>query len=816
MQKCLLTIFVCGAFLAGSRGVLADGPFLLNAQQATFATRPEYLRDHFHHIDALPFDGLIISSDTGRTLMAGTAQNAEQMTRDFAPLNGLVFTRARHNFALVNVDRPADFFGDWSATIENFRAFARVIRTAGLAGIFLDNEEYQRTLFNYPEDCGDPSRPLAEYLAQARWRGRQIMQAMAAEFPEMVTLVAHGPYSSFEGTPEAVHRGQTHWDAEELRGAFSAGLIEGLDSRGRFVDGGELYAYRSAEDFQISYDFRKTFVASAEADCPYLPGYLRGVWPLKVGVGFGVYSQPYQDQPMSPAILRTTLEEALRRCDEYVWLYAEEVNWNAPGEISPAWVDAVIGARLAVSDLPATSSSWISLTSPAEGAVYLAPENILLTAQGGANVRKVEFFADEIKVGEATESPFQCVWAAPAIGAHTVVALATAYDEAVVFSSRVAFHVAGGFQAAINFQPAGITPPLGYLADRGEPYGNRGAGLDFGWNVSHAADTRLRGGGQDLRRATLCQMRAGGSWEIGVPAGSYHVTIGVGDLGYPSTYTINVEGVSFWNAQLLGAGETRQQTQEIFVADGRLTIDQGAADADETRIAYVMIAASGELPAAPTGLTASVSSANAVALTWTDNSSNEDAFQLERSTGPNSTAASTVMVSLAADQESYLDAGLVPGLTYFYRLRASNSAGASALSNRPLVTLPFLDLDDDGLADVQEALPCLVGVDDRNVDSDRDGYSNQAECLAGTDPLDSRSAPGLMVTGASAGNSTTFVALSFATVTGRHYYIDFADSLSHGVWTMLAGSDRVGDGTVQSVSDIAFSPARQYRLHVLP
>lgn len=41
-------------------------PLLINAQQADYRTRPEYIRDHFAYIETLPFDGLGIK--TGRML----------------------------------------------------------------------------------------------------------------------------------------------------------------------------------------------------------------------------------------------------------------------------------------------------------------------------------------------------------------------------------------------------------------------------------------------------------------------------------------------------------------------------------------------------------------------------------------------------------------------------------------------------------------------------------------------------------------------------------------------------------------------------
>ncbi|HEX8077480.1 MAG TPA: Ig-like domain-containing protein, partial [Chthoniobacterales bacterium] len=384
LGKGLLTagILVCTTVLAR-----AGGPYLINAQQADFRSRPEYVRDHLAHIESLPFDGVVFTSTTTAVLMNGTARSYEEIAQEFAPLHGLSFTRIKHNLAWVNVDRPADFFGDWTVTIENFRILARVLRENGIAGIFFDNEEYLRRLFNYPDNCDDATKSLAQYRAQARLRGREIGEALANEFPEIVLMVLHGPYSSFAGTPEEVHRGQTEWDTEELRGPFSIGLLEGLDSRAEFVDGGAVYAYRAAADFQVSYDYRKFELASDGSDCPFISPELRHVWPRKVGIAFGVYNHSFAGVPMDATIMRTTLAAALQRCDEFVWLYSEGINWNAPGEIAPEWVDAVLAAK--------GPQAFVSITSPGTGGTFVNPASISIKAtasRAGGEISKVEFF----------------------------------------------------------------------------------------------------------------------------------------------------------------------------------------------------------------------------------------------------------------------------------------------------------------------------------------------------------------------------------------------------------------------------------------
>ena len=791
-------------------------PRLINTQQASFRSRPEFVRDHFAHIETIPFDGLALSTTTGAVLMKGTPRTYAEISADFAPLNGLVFTRMTHNFALVFVDRPADFFGDWSATIENFRVLARVLREKGIAGIFFDNEEYAGTLFNYPEDCSDLSKSLDQYREQARLRGRQVMQAIVGEYPGIVFLAFHGPYSSFSGTPEAVHRSQTDWQQDELRGPFSVGLIEGLDSRSQFVDGGEVYAYRSVADFQGSYDFRKTEIASAAAACPFIPGFLRPVWGQKVSISFGLYNYGFGGETMNPTILRTTLERALRRGDDFVWFYSEALNWNAPGEVPQAWVDAIGGGSAAALDPPASTVPSVSITRPAVLARFNAPATVTIAANASdadGSVTKVEFFNATTKLGEDLTPPYSYPWANPPAGTYSLTAKATDNSGATTTSSAVMVTVGSTFSASINFQGTGATAPAGYFTDSGDTYASRGNGLSYGWNVTHTAYTRESQAVTDRRLATLCRFGSGGVWEIAVPNGTYNVTVAIGDGDEPSTHTINVEGVSFWSAQSLAAGQYVRQTQTVAVTDGRLRIDQGSAGFEDTRINYVLIAAAGATPAAPSGLTADATAPGTVDLLWADNSSTETAFTLQRSTRADfSTALQSF--TLAAGQTTYQDTGLTSATTYYYRVRAA-AAGTSSFSNIAAVTTPILDTDGDGIPDGQEAPPFIVGVDDRATDSDHDGASNAAEWAAGTNPAGGLSflqfSQLFAIPGSPAGTDVT---LLFPTVVGRSYLVDFTDSLPGGIWTALPGSIRTGDGSAQAVTDSPLSPARFYRLQV--
>lgn len=84
------------------------------------------------------------------------------------------------------------------------------------------------------------------------------------------------------------------------------------------------------------------------------------------------------------------------------------------------------------------------------------------------------------------------------------------------------------------------------------------------------------------------------------------------------------------------------------------------------------------VPVAPSNLSASAISSSQINLSWTDNSSNESSFKVQRSIdGTNFTTITT----LAANTNSYSDTGLSASTTYSYRVIASNGAGDSSPSN---------------------------------------------------------------------------------------------------------------------------------------
>lgn len=84
------------------------------------------------------------------------------------------------------------------------------------------------------------------------------------------------------------------------------------------------------------------------------------------------------------------------------------------------------------------------------------------------------------------------------------------------------------------------------------------------------------------------------------------------------------------------------------------------------------------VPTAPAGLTVTGVSSNSIALQWTDTSSNESAFRVQRSTDG---STFSVRVTLNQNTTSFTDFGVSPSTHYWYRVDATNNAGSSPPSN---------------------------------------------------------------------------------------------------------------------------------------
>lgn len=320
---------------------------------------PSFIQKNQAYLETLPFNGITVylmdensENDISPAVMKDTPLPYETVASVLAPLKDLKFKALTQNFAFVlsPLEKTPDFFDDWSTIIQNFANVARAAREVGLKGIIFDNEDNLGSWNNFPEGCKYyPSKPLKEYQDQVRLRGKQIMEAMVAQFPEIVFLSFHGPYISEDKTPAKIFPLVQVQASNRLLGPFFVGFMEGMGPKSTVVDGGELYDLRTPKQFQEAYIWRKSTIASGDVDCSFIPLQLRTIWANRLSIGFGLYDTNVSaDIPMNPSMMSPTVTNALRRADQYVWLYTESASFlktPAEGGTSENWIRAVMQGR---------------------------------------------------------------------------------------------------------------------------------------------------------------------------------------------------------------------------------------------------------------------------------------------------------------------------------------------------------------------------------------------------------------------------------------------------------------------------------------
>ena len=154
---------------------------------------------------------------------------------------------------------------------------------------------------------------------------------------------------------------------------------------------------------------------------------------------------------------------------------------------------------------------------------------------------------------------------------------------------------------------------------------------------------------------------------------------------------------------LLGDGHTAQFTPTAGYSgmagfDYTVTASTGDAMTDTVSVVVSSLPPPPPPPAAPGGLTATTAGTTGINLGWVNNATNATSVLLERSTD---NVTFSQIASLGAAVTNYSDTGLVPGATYYYRVRASNSGGYSGYSNTAQATttpIPAVTWVGDGVS----------------------------------------------------------------------------------------------------------------------
>jgi hypothetical protein len=267
------------------------------------------------------------------------------------------------------------------------------------------------------------------------------------------------------------------------------------------------------------------------------------------------------------------------------------------------------------------------------------------------------------------------------------------------FNSQFTFQLTAGASTADGFTfciqgnaPTALGPTgggLGYgpdttggtggipnsMAIKFDLYNNQGEGVDStGLYTGGAAPTNV--GSIDLTPSGV-DLHSGDVFQVNLTYDGTTLAVTIKDTatGKSATqnYTINIP--------------TTVTTGSAYVG---FTGGTGGVTATQDILTWTFAPNAPTSPNAPSGLGATAASATSVNLAWMNNATNQTGFHLDRATDAGFTT-NLITENLPASPNSFTDTatGLAPGSTFYYRLRAYNSAGDSGNSNMATITIPL-------------------------------------------------------------------------------------------------------------------------------
>jgi hypothetical protein len=342
---------------------------------------PAVLRDRIAEIEETPFEGVTVRlpDDAGGGFIFDVKKLAavkdEDREREARILESLPrSTKLADNFLVLHGTSTMAWFDDddWAKSEGYLRWCARVAKTGGCRGVIWDAEPYNGiNLWHYPSIAASDKRSFAEFYRQVRKRGAQFIRALQEEFPG-ITIISLRQISDFqEGSPFSVgllpvhdlvaaekQLAESHWG---LHAAFTNGILDGIASGVRFVDGNEegyfytspLHYYRAYHTLRhealalVAPENHAKYAAQFTVGHAVSLDYPAGNWAEKIS-SFPDYLRK-QALELTPEQRAQWFEHnvyhALRTADEYVWIYTEDLNWWDNRNIPAGFAEALASAR---------------------------------------------------------------------------------------------------------------------------------------------------------------------------------------------------------------------------------------------------------------------------------------------------------------------------------------------------------------------------------------------------------------------------------------------------------------------------------------
>ncbi len=309
---------------------------------------------------------------------------------------------------------------------------------------------------------------------------------------------------------------------------------------------------------------------------------------------------------------------------------------------------------------------------------------------------------------------------------------------------------------------------------------NNTSGSATGTGAVTVASGATIGGSGIISGAVTLQSGAGLTFDVSTAAASHT------KLTLSSTLALGSGGALTINAPSGGSPATGSYTllsaSSITGTLGTVTLPSGWTGSASVSGNNIVLNLTGlpSVSATPSGFTATVASASAINLNWTD-VANELGYTLERSTSAGS--GFVTIATLAANTIAYADSALAPVTTYNYRLSSFNNGGPSSVATASAATY-----------DVAPSTPTnLVATpfDNANIDlawtdasANETGFEIERSLSAGS---------GFSLIAITAANATTYRDSGRAALTTYYYRIRATNSGGPSAYTSVASATTPSD-----------------------
>ncbi len=371
MRKASLTIFIASTLVvmsvAGYGAPPASGRLIATGWDAPSPAKFRAGLPQFERWGV--FDGTTIAPTRkqagGRTVNSRNAFGREHWDwSEFAEavrdLREAKPSRATNNFLFLYANPGnVDWFDDegWQEVVDHWRLLARLAHEGRLKGILFDAEPYTppHSQFKYMAQAQRDQHTFGEYCGQARQRGREVMHAVAAEFPDITIMT----YRLFCDLLPALDTGNLMSAIETntygLVPAFVDGWLDEMPATVRIIEGDE-DAYR----FNSQAEFDRAFTRLKLSAAQFVSPQNRAKFRTQYDVGHGLYLDAHVNPPTSPwyidrlggtsaARLKANVSSALAASDGFVWIYGERGRWwPEASEKYPPWPERLPGADVAL------------------------------------------------------------------------------------------------------------------------------------------------------------------------------------------------------------------------------------------------------------------------------------------------------------------------------------------------------------------------------------------------------------------------------------------------------------------------------------